>query len=131
MRALFFVVLMLPAMAYAQESGLGAFFSGANQFFSDISDFFMHDTPSMIQRAFAYLLEWGAYLKFYVQYESMKFAWGVAKLILEDLAFGTQLQQLLTPLPQDVKATLASFRVMDAIEILITAHVTRYVMDLV
>lgn len=125
------MVLLIPAVALGQESGFGAFFTGANKFFDDMALFFLEDTPSMIQRFFAYIIEWAVYLKFYLQLEAVQFAWGVAKLILEDLAFGTQLQSMLAPLPQDVKATMASLRIMDALEILITAHVTRYVMELI
>ena len=89
-----YVIVMLCLFSFAviaQEpastgSGLGSFFSGVNTFFNDVMQFLTVETPSMMQRFWAWAIEWFVMIKLYLQYESIKFSWGVAKVILEDLS---------------------------------------------
>jgi len=71
----------------------------------------------------------------YSTLESLKFAlvavnfsWDVAKAILQDLQFAALLTNAFTALPGEVQGLLNICRVPDAISLLVTAMVTKYVL---
>lgn len=138
---LIFTLVFVPVFAIAQETetatqtadnaGMFGFFSFASGWFEDVYTAIAVDAPSSIQRLFAALIEWCAVAYLYAKVEAITFAWGVAKVILEDLAFGSTLNSLMSGLPQDVRAFIGVIRLPECIEILAGAHVTRFVMGLI
>lgn len=138
---LIFTLVFVPVLAIAQDtetatqtadnSGMFGFFSFASGFFEDVYSAIAVDAPSAIQRLFAALIEWGAVAYLYAKVEAITFAWGVAKVILEDLAFGSTLNSLISGLPQDIRAFIGVIRLPECIEILAGAHITRFVMGII
>lgn len=139
----FFLLVAVPFVVFGDDSGtetanaassgtgLFDFFSVASGFFDDIYTAVTVDAPSAFQRFLASVIEWATIIWLKMQIESIQFAWGVAKVILEDLQFGSSLNSVLSALPNDVKAFLAIIRFPDCIEILAGAHVTRFVMSII
>lgn len=121
------LLLAFPVMA-AEETGLSAFFTYVSGWFEDTYDVIANDVPSAFQRFIASIYQFGFIIWLHIQISSIEFAWGVAKAILEDLAFGSQLNSLLAGLPQDIRAFISLFRITDCIEILVSAKVTQFVL---
>ena len=126
----FLFLISLPVFAQ-DNSGLFGFFSWISSLGEDLYNAAAVDAPSAIQRFYATAIEWFAVIWINAQIEAVKFAWGVAKVILEDLAFGSTLNALMSSLPNDVQAFLGVIRFADCVEILVGAHVTRFVMGII
>lgn len=130
-------LFLFSFVAFGQDTpaetvkGITGFFSKTTGFFEDTWTFMTVETPSAIQRFFAWVIIWGVKFWIVTQIEIIQFSWGVAKVILEDLALGTNLNAVLSSLPPDLKAFCVQARVLDAVEVLFTAHVTRFVMNIV
>lgn len=141
-KILFFALVFIPVLAIAQDAdtattttenanaGIFGFFSYAGSFFEDVYTAVAIDAPNAIHRFVAFSIEWFAVAWIYAKIESIQFAWQVAKVILEDLAFGSTLNSLISGLPGDMKAFISLIRIPECIELLASAHITRFVMSL-
>ncbi len=100
-------------------------------FFTDIWSFFDDDVPSFIDRFWAYITVWGAKFYFEMKLESIKFAWFIAKEILQSFQVGSQIANLASALPNDIKAALIDCRFFDGLNIYLNALVTRFILRIV
>ena len=123
-------LLILPFSAMA-DTGIGAFFSYLVELGESFWNMATNSVPSMIERFFAWVLEWAVLIKAYLFYSSVQFAWGVSSVILEDIALGSQLNAAIGFLPQDLQAALIQLRLLDGVEIIIQALVARFAMDFI
>ncbi|WP_281556537.1 DUF2523 family protein [Thalassomonas sp. RHCl1] len=134
MKKLFlFSLLLLPALVYANTQTYQDA-AGTSQMLADsIGDFWTYlftDTPNMLHRFAAWLLEYWVQLKLYVYLELMKFSWGVAKVIIEDLSIMSQITAQMSLLPIDVRQAFVDMRLFDGINLILNAYVTKFVMRL-
>lgn len=133
MRLFVFLFLMLPLTVLAQQqtqgSGIDGFWGAVMSYFGDFWNVLTVEVPGSVARFFAWVIEWGVLLKLHLQLEGIKFGWQIAKVIIEDLSFGSQVNVLLDALPNDLRAFLSIIRLVDALELLFTAHITRFVMS--
>jgi hypothetical protein len=74
--------LFFSFSSYAAESGLQGFAQSILDFFSDFWEAITEGIPNLLQRLAAWAFEAAVFLKFLLYLESIKFAWGVAKLVL-------------------------------------------------
>lgn len=132
---LFISLLILPMVVFAQDAG--ATYkdeAGTSQMiadsFKELWSYFFDDVPSMMERFFAWAIIWLVKAKIYLQLESMKFAWGVAKVIIADLNIMSQITAQMGALPPDVRQALVDMRLFDAINLVLQAYVTKFVMGL-
>lgn len=139
-KLVFLIVLFVPVVVFAQTAdpqttqsneGLFGFFTWISGWAEDLWQSVSVDAPSALQRLVARIYEFCFVIWLYMEIEGIKFAWGIAKVILSDLAFGSQLNGLLSALPQDIKALLSILRFTDCVEMLVSAHVTRFVLTMV
>lgn len=126
------LLLFLPLFALADTgSGLSIsdFFEWVANLGSDIWNLMTVDTPNMIHRMWAFIIEWYLLLQFYWLKELLEFSWLVAKAILQDLNVVSQIITLSNSLPPDLKQTLIDLRVFDAVALILDAIIARFILD--
>jgi len=124
------LILLISIPAHASESGfITGFIDWFTGSFNELSDFFTKSVPSMIQRALAYFIEWAVYLKFYLWLGTIKFAYGIAQNIANDLMVFQYLSTAVASLPPDLQFTLNSWNVPNCINLVVNAYITRFVLD--
>jgi hypothetical protein len=120
--------LFFSFSSYAAESGLQGFAQSILDFFSDFWEAITEGIPNLLQRLAAWAFEAAVFLKFLLYLESIKFAWGVAKLVLEDLSISSTLSQFFGALPPTARAILVDIRFPDAVNVILNAYVTKAVL---
>ena len=126
------LLLFLPLFALADTgSGLSIsdFFEWIANLGNDIWNLMTVDTPNMIHRMWAFIIEWYLLLQFYWLKELLEFSWLVAKAILQDLNVVSQIIALSNSLPPDLKQTLIDLRVFDAVALILDAIIARFILD--
>lgn len=123
--------LFFVGSAQATGNGLGEFFSFITGIGEDFWSLTTESIPSMFERFLAWLLEWYVLAQIFAFKSALEISWNVASVILEDLALGSKLNVAIGFLPNDVQAALVQFRILDAIELIFQAYVTRFAMDLI
>ncbi|QTE84363.1 DUF2523 family protein [Shewanella algae] len=121
-------VLFFMPSAYANTGGIAGF---AQQVIDYGADFWLAITegvPDMFMRMTAWAFEAAVYLKFMLYLEGIKFSWGVAKLVLQDLSISQTLNTFAGALPSTLRAVLVDIRFFDAVNVILQAFVTRMVM---
>lgn len=126
-----FLLLLIP-FAVLADTKTYEDLAGSSQMvadsFGEIWTFFFDDTPSMIDRFMAYVVEFVVYLKLVIWKAMLQSSWQIAKLILEDLAIMSQLLAQTNALSPDVTQALVDMRLFDALNLLLQAAMTRFVM---
>jgi hypothetical protein len=126
------IILLIPTLTLAQQYEDAA---GTSQMLADTIgdywDFVFTDTPSMIQRFLAFAVEWAVKIQMYIFFESVKMSWGISKAIIENFGVMSQITAQLTLLPQDVRQVIVESRLFDALNLVLNAYVTRFVMRFV
>ncbi|MFY8351490.1 DUF2523 family protein [Pseudoalteromonas sp. SSM20] len=100
-------------------------------FFTDFWGFFETDVPNFIDRFWSYITVWAVKFYFEMKLESIKFAWFIAKEILESFQVGSQIASAANALPNDVKAALVDCRFFDGLNIYLNALVTRFILRII
>ncbi|WP_417356610.1 MULTISPECIES: DUF2523 family protein [Gammaproteobacteria] len=127
MKRLFLFALLFSPMAFADSPG--GFFEEVYGYLQSFWDAINNDVPSFFQRMVAYAIETLMYIKFYLMWLSLDFAWGVAKAILDDFQISELLLSLFNQLPDDLRQFLIDIKLFDAIGMMLNAHVTRFVLS--
>lgn len=130
-KLLILFLLILPVIAFANESSYDGFEGAAKamgDFFSDIWAFFDDDVPNFLERALTFILEKITLFVISAQIEAMKLAWAVSKSILDNFQIATKIANAVNALPQDVQAAISDMRILDGVNIIIQAFVARYVL---
>ncbi len=121
--------LFVSVSVFADDSGgVGEFAQTVVDFGSDFWLAITDGVPSMLERLAAWAFEAAIYLQFVLYLESIKFAWAVAKLVLQDLSISSTLSSFFGALPPTVRAILVDIRFPDAVNVILNAFVTRAVM---
>ncbi|CAM4441526.1 DUF2523 family protein [Pseudoalteromonas maricaloris] len=123
------VLFLLPTLAIADDyEGYEGLFNFINDFATDIWEFWDTDVPEFITRFFAWFVEYATLIKLKIEFETIKFSWEVSKNIIENFQIGSRITSAASALPNDVRAALVDMRAFDALNVIIQALVTRYVM---
>ncbi|WP_462154552.1 DUF2523 family protein [Pseudoalteromonas piscicida] len=130
------VLLFVPALAMATSApntyeGTKGMLDFINDFVTDIWSLWDTDIPEFITRFFAWFVEYYTLLKLKIELETIKFAWEVSKNIIDNFQIGSRIAAAASALPQDMQAALVDMRAFDAVNVVINALVTRYVMRFV
>lgn len=131
MRIIFFVVFLLTfsfSVHAETYEGVNGAFKMATHFVTDIWTFLETDVPDFITRFFAWFIEWIILAKLTVEYETIKFSWAVSKQVIENFQIGSKIAAASSALPRDVQAALVDMRAFDALNVVIQAYVSRFVM---
>ncbi|WP_462174333.1 DUF2523 family protein [Pseudoalteromonas xiamenensis] len=125
---LFFILFAPLALADDYSTTLVGILKWGNDFLTDFWEMFDSDIPDMITRFFAWLIEYATLIKLKIEFETVKFSWQVAREIIENFQVGSRIASAASSLPKDVQAALVDMRAFDALNVVIQALTTRYVM---
>ncbi|MCE9783717.1 MULTISPECIES: DUF2523 family protein [Shewanella] len=130
MKYFIFVLLFVPVLAFAADgqSGLGGALQSIRDFGNDIQFFLSESVPNFFHRLAAYVFEAVIYVKYVLFLESVKFSWNVAKVILSDLAVSEHIMNAMSALPPSIRAGIVDLRIVDAINIILNAYASRFVL---
>ncbi|MEN9481583.1 MAG: hypothetical protein RLZZ298_2978 [Pseudomonadota bacterium] len=98
------------------------------EFLQSIADFFTTGIYAWFMSAIAYVMESALVWYFELKISTLTFAWNIAKNVLTALHLSTQLQTSMSSLPPSVASGIAFFRVPEAINMIMSAGVTRLVL---
>ena len=121
-------ITLFSSSAYAESGGIASFAQNVINYFADFWLVITEGVPSLFVRIGAWIFEAAIYLQLLLYFESIKFAWSVAKLVLEDLSISSTLGTFFSALPPTVRAILIDIRIPDAINVILNAFVTRAVL---
>jgi len=129
---IFLLIVLLPVSLYVSaadsNSGFGGAFQSLIDFATDIMNFFTIAVPSFFHRLTAWAFEAFIYIKFLLYIESIKFSWQVAKLIISDLSISETITSSLSSLSPTIRAVITDLRLIDALNVILNAYVTRMVL---
>lgn len=124
---LFFLPFAVFADTYTDAAGAAQMVADS---FDDLWDFFFTDTPNMIERFMAYLLEKFLELKLYAYAAFLKTSFNVAKVMIENLNVMSTITSQMSLLPQDIQQAIAQSRLIDGFNLLVQARLTKFIMGL-
>lgn len=101
------------------------------EFLQSISDFFTTGIFQFFSDLWAYSVTQLIILYFKIQLEALKFSWGIAQGVISGMGVNNLIQNSWSGIPVDVQATLNFFRIPEAVNLLISAVVTRFVMSVI
>lgn len=123
-------VLFLVSSPVWAGTGIEDFLSWITGWGEDIYATLTVGVPGMMHRFSAYLVELWVVVTLYLQLEAMEFSWLVAKEIMADLHFSESLNAAMGHLSPNTRAMIGVLNLDFALESLLTARLTRFVMGL-
>lgn len=96
----------------------------------DIYEWLTVGIYDFVTQAFAYLVEWMVVSAITTKIFMAKFAWDVAKNILINVGISDLIQSYWSTIPSENMNTFTFFRLPEVVNILLQAHVTRFVLSL-
>lgn len=128
-KSLLFILFAFPALALADTyTGEAGEMQMTADFITQFWEYFESDVPDFTKRMLAYIFEKAVVVKLYIELETMKLAWSVAKQILANLEIASKITSLANALPQDIRAAIVDMRLFDALNIVLNAVLTRFIM---
>lgn len=128
-KLLFISLLFLPFLVLADtyEDAAGASQMVADGF-GDLWTYFFEDVPSLLQRIFNFVYEKAFEIKLYFTQMALIASWTIAKEIIESFQIMSSITSSISGLPIDVRQALVDMRLFDALNLLLQAQVTRFVL---
>lgn len=130
MKYIFIVIfLFLPTVVFADTyEGATGFAQSFGDYLNDFWSFFNDDVPSFFDRMFIFFFEKLTLFWITTKLEMIKLSWLIAKGVIENFQIGSKLLAATSLLPNDVQAAFIDLRLFDAVNLLIQAYVTRFVL---
>ncbi len=107
------------------------FFTDIGQFFERIWDFFQQGIYDLITEWFAAFVIWSTVQMIQFKILMVGFAWDVAQQVLTELNISSFLSSAWGQLNGSVLSAMTFFNIPDAINILISAKTTRFVLNFI
>ena len=101
------------------------------EFLNSIADFFTTGIYLFVVDASAYLLSTAIIWYWKIKLAGLEFAWSIAQGVLSNLNITQSLQTFWGALPSEVSAGASFFRVPEALNLILSALATRFVMSLI
>lgn len=124
-----FLVGLLSFSALAatpeEENGLIGFVFNSLDYMNE----FFHHAPSVMERLFAYIIEYSVMISLKMKLESLQFSYGVATAVLQNLSFNSLINDAFSQLPQSQREIIGAYGIGAGIVRIIEAAMTRFVMD--
>lgn len=105
------------------------FFTDVADFFNAILDFFKSGIYDFFKEWFATFVIWSTVAMIKAKLVAISFAWDVAKEVLTQLGISAYLAAAWAQLDSGVLNALTFFRIPDAVDIILSARVTRFVLN--
>jgi len=97
-------------------------------FFNHLWDWLNNGVVDLFTAVIAYLIEKLFLFALDFILWAVPFAWGIAKQIMTDLSISERLNAAFEVLPSDLLSTIFFFRVPEALNLIISAFITRFVL---
>lgn len=107
------------------------FFTDIGEFFQRIWDFFQTGIYDLITEWFAAFLVWSTVHALQFKLMMLVFAWDVAQQVLDQLNIGAALQAAWGQLDNTLLNVLTFFNIPDAINVIVSARMTRFVLNFI
>lgn len=101
------------------------------EFLDFIAEWFNVTIYEFVTNAVAYLFSTLMLLWLKVQLASLEFAWDVAKGVISNLGINSMLQTAWGAIPSEARSTAQFFRLLESLNLLLTAGVTRFVLSFI
>lgn len=98
------------------------------EFTDSILDWFEQDQYSFFQELMAWAMIQATIWKIEFMLWSAQFSWGVAQAVLDNLTIGQQVEQIWQQTDSYVLSWLNYFKIPDALNMILTAGTTKFVM---
>jgi len=125
------VFLSVPFVAFADTYKDAA---GTSQMiadsFSAFWSFLYEDTPDFFQRIFNYVYEYVVSIKIYFIKMAVIASWKIGKEMIESFQIMSLITSNISALSPDVRQAFVDMRLFDGINLLIQAHVTKFILRL-
>lgn len=92
-----------------------------------VSDFFTTDLYTFVTNATAWFIQWAVVAMWKAKLAALTFSWGVAQQLIINLNISGYLNTAWASLDSRVMSALAFFRIPDAVNMIISAGVTKFV----
>lgn len=100
-------------------------------FMDSISDWLEQDQYTFFEDLIGYLVIQATIAKVQFMLWSVQFSWGVAQSVLDQLTIGTQIEAIWAATDSAVLSWLSYFKVPQALNMILTAGTTKFVMRMV
>ncbi|WP_434951829.1 DUF2523 family protein [Shewanella sp. HL-SH4] len=127
---IFIFCLLLSSSAFAAD-GIEGFANSVTDFFGLVEYFFTEGIPDFVTRFTAWFVEYYMLLQAYAYLASLRFAWDVAQLILQDLSVAEAIGAAFNSLPPSLRTFAIECRIVDAINVILNAYVTKIVFRMI
>jgi hypothetical protein len=104
------------------------FFNNATDFINDIADFRHSGIYEFCKKAFAEFVKYSVIAMITFKIYAMTFAYDVATQILDDLNLSSALSSAWSAMDSQVAQAAAFFRIPEAINIILSAKLTKFVL---
>lgn len=105
------------------------FFNDVGSFFSDIWDYIQNGLYDFFTEWFAAFVIWSTVAEVKFKLFAIQFAWDVAQNILAQLNISSALAAAWSSIDSDLLNALTFFNIPDAINVILSARVTRFVLN--
>lgn len=105
------------------------FFTDIADFFNSILDFFKSGIYDFFKEWFASFVIWSTVAMIKAKVIVISFAWDVAQEVLTQLGISTYLSAAWAQLDNDLLNALTFFRIPEAVNIILSARTTRFVLN--
>jgi len=96
--------------------------------YNDIYEVVEH-TPTFIEQAFAYVIEFSVYIKFYLMMQTLEFAYGVAQSLIVNIGLDSLITDAVSKLPAETRSTFQAMGYLKGITIICEAYAVRFVLN--
>lgn len=101
------------------------------EFLQSISDFFTQGIYDFFKDALAVLMVKAMVLWFKMQLAGLEFAWGIGSSIIQNLNLSSHINSAFSGLPAQAMSAVSFFRFPEAVNMLLTAGATRFVLNFI
>ncbi len=98
--------------------------------FNALLAFFDHGLYDFADSLLVQLGSWYVIWSFQMQLIAINFAWDVAKAVIENIGLSDLINQAWGNIDSSIMGYLVQFRIVDGLNVLLNAYVTRYVLSL-
>jgi hypothetical protein len=125
------VFLSLVLLPLSSQAGVVDYFNGTVEFFNEMMDFKNSGIYQFFTHFFAEFVIWLSVGLIKSKIAAVSFAWDVAQEILISLNLSSMISQAWGYLDIKVVNLLTFFKIPEAINIVLSAHVTKFVLRLI
>jgi hypothetical protein len=128
-KCLVLLLIVFPAVAFAEDAANGG--TSIIDFFKSVLGFFDHGIYEVFGNFFKYYVTTVALFSLELKMAALEVATNAASILLSHLDISGTINSMYSQIDSRLAAFMSYLRIPESINILLSAHVTRFIMDLV